>query len=543
MGNMTQHIVSILSNITIESLALRLRKDFIVSTFPGFNTWQSELLNPDSVVWNQNSGTLYLVIHGLSLFAEGVTENFQTTLDDTLSIIRQVREEHREKTLVVSTLDLPKNSLLPLAAPDYARQAALVWRETLEKMDVPILDLAELAADFGRERFYNAKTWYFGALPFSAAGERLLAAEIVRIEQAVRMKRKKCLVLDLDHTLWGGVIGEDGLNGIALGPQGVGAVFRDVQKIVKELAGQGVLLAVASKNNVEDALSPFRKHPHAVLREEDFVCFKANWEPKPSNIARIAEELNIGRDSLVFVDDNPVEREAVRLALPEVAVPDFPEDTASLPAFFRQVASDHFTTVRIGAEDVRKTAMYRAEGQRAAAKAAHISLDSYLESLEMRLDFHSLREEEIPRAAQLCAKTNQFNLTTRRHTEDDIASMMRNSQWRLWIASLEDRFGDYGRIALIVAKVTAEDGAKKALIDTFLMSCRVMGRGVENALIGLVEQQLEVNGVECVVGQYLPTSKNTPVQDFWSRMGYTKVGENWELIKPFAARKSFVHQG
>lgn len=539
---MFQNSLSLLSNITIESLALRLQKYFDVHTFPGFNTWKGELLNPKSEVWNQNSGTLYLVIHGLSLFAEGVTESFQTALDDTLSIIRQVREEHREKTLVVSTLDLPKNSLLPLAAPDYARQAALVWRETLEKMDVPILDLAELAADFGRERFYNAKTWYFGALPFSAAGERLLATEIVRIEQAVRMKRKKCLVLDLDHTLWGGVIGEDGLDGIALGPQGVGAVFRDVQKIVKELAGQGILLAVASKNNMEDAFSPFRKHPHTVLREEDFVCIKANWEPKPANIARIAEELNIGRDSLVFVDDNPVEREAVRLALPEVAVPNFPEDMDSLPAFFRQVARDHFTAVRIGAEDVRKTAMYRAEGQRSAAKAAHISLDSYLESLDMRLDFHRLREEEVQRAAQLCAKTNQFNLTTRRHTEEHISSMMGDSRWRLWTASLEDRFGDYGRIALVIAEIVTESGAKKAVIDTFLMSCRVMGRGVENALMGFVEQQLAVDGVECIVGQYLPTSKNAPVADFWSRMGYTKTGGNWELTTPFAVRRSFVRR-
>ena len=201
------------------------------------------------------------------------------------------RSQHPDRTLIVSTLDLPRAPALPPAGPNLERRAAQRWRDILESLRVPVLDIEELAAETGRENFYNAKTWYLGALPFSARGETRLAAEIARMEHILRGTRRKCLVLDLDGTLWGGVIGEDGLDGINLSDHGVGAVYRDVQIVAKRLARQGVLLAIASKNDQEDALRPFREHPNAVLHEEDFVCVKANWLPKPQNIADIAREL------------------------------------------------------------------------------------------------------------------------------------------------------------------------------------------------------------------------------------------------------------
>ncbi|MDR2523038.1 MAG: HAD-IIIC family phosphatase [Synergistaceae bacterium] len=527
-------MIALLSNVTVESLALRLKQD--VFTAPGFDTWRAELLNPASAVWRDEIKTVYVLLHGPALFPQGLDEDFVRVLSEPLEILAQAREAHKEKVFVVSTLDLPSPPSLPLAGKNFAARAAAWWREKLEDMDAPLLDAAELAAEAGRERFYNAKTWYFGSLPFSQQGEALLAREILRAEGAVRGERKKCLVLDLDGTLWGGVIGEDGVEGISLASTGMGSQYWDVQHAVKALAGQGILLAVASKNDAEDALLPFKKHPHMILREDDFVRFEIGWNPKTESLRTIAQGLNIGLDSLVFVDDNPVEREAVRAFLPQVAVPDFPKDTSKLPAFMAEVARTYFTTLRTGEEDRKKTAMYRAELRREKERGARLSLDDYLASLEMKLDLHRLRQDEIPRAAQLSQKTNQFNLTTRRCTEAGLAALMEDKNVRIWMAGLRDRFGDYGRVCLVAARLTGSSAA----VETFLMSCRVMGRDVENAVLGGVERALAAEGVTEIHGSYRETKKNEPVRDFWTKMGYKPEGDAWVSRAPFVERSAWI---
>ena len=528
--------LTLLANFTAESLAMRLCGEGVdARTTPGFDTWRMELLSEASPIWQETQGVLLLLLHGPALFPDGVDAGFAGVLDDALALIRGARDAHPDRTLVVSTLDLPSPPALPLAAEDPAREASHRWRSGLAAMELPVLDLESLAAEVGRTNFYNAKTWYFGALPFSAEGEKRLAQEAARVLRVLNCSRKKCLVLDLDDTLWGGVISEDGLEGIALSDHGVGAVYRDVQTLVKALSAQGVLLAVNSKNDLEDALLPFRKHPHAVLQEEDFAVVRANWRPKPENVRDIAGVLNIGMDSMVFIDDNPAERAAVRAACPEVEVPEFPSDTSALPAFIRKVADQFFTAPRLSAEDAGKTAMYRAEAQRAEARA-HASLEDYLASLEMQLSLRPLNEEEIPRAAQLCAKTNQFNLTTHRYSEADLRALTRDKRRRAWIAGLSDRYGDYGRIALVIAEL--DKGETSASFDTFLMSCRAMGRGVESALLAWVEELLAAEGVTRLTGHYLPTAKNGPVKDFWRDMGYAKTGDAWTLSAPFPERRS-----
>jgi FkbH-like protein len=333
------------------------------------------------------------------------------------------------------------------------------------------------------------------------------------------------------------------VEGISLSSSGVGSLYQDVQRVAKELAKQGVLLAVSSKNNLLDALSPFKEHPHMVLREEDFVKFKANWDPKPVNIAAIARELNIGLDSLVFIDDNPLEREAVKAALPLVTVPDVPEDSSKLPAFMADVARRYFTALRVGTEDRGKTEMYRAEAKREAERETHISFDNYLASLEMKLNLHSLREDEITRAAQLTQKTNQFNLTTKRYTEADMAALAKDASVRAWMGELSDKFGDYGRICLVIARLDPETPSQ-ATVDTFLMSCRIMGRGVEEAVTTMVERSLFAEGVTTLRGLYTPTAKNEPVREFWNKMGYVKEdgseGGVWIARAPFSERKTRI---
>jgi FkbH-like protein len=492
-----------------------------------------------------------VILHGPAIFPEGAAR-FAEILSEPLNILAQARTEHKDKILVVSTLDLPSSSASPLTGVNFSARATAHWRNELEKMDFPILDLSELVAETGRERFYSPKMWYFGSLPFSGQGEILLAREILRIEKAVRGKRKKCLVLDLDGTLWGGVIGEDGVEGIALASSGMGSQYRDLQRVAKELSERGILLAIASKNNLEDALRPFREHPNMLLKEENFVKIKADWNPKPANIAAIAKELNIGLDSLVFIDDNPVEREAVKTVLPQVAVPDFPDgDTSQLPAFMKNVARRYFTTLRVEKEDLQKTEMYRAEAEREAARNSHLSLDDYLASLEMKLTLYRLRPGdrhagEIARAAQLTQKTNQFNLTSRRYTEADLAAMTNDDRVRVWMAELHDRFGDYGRICLAIARLdTRAPDEPAATIDTFLMSCRVMGRGVEDAVLGCVERALVDEGVTTIRGEYRETSQNEPVRGFWDKMGYEPEtnlpGEGmWVLRAPLNERRTKI---
>ena len=530
--------LALLSNITVESVARRAERllERSIHIAPGFDTWRTELLTPSSSLWQKEIDIVCLLLHGPALFPDGVNEYFESILSPLLELIIQIREEHRDKTFTVASLDLPRSPTLPLTGIDYAHRAAAFWRNELEKQEIPILDVENLIATLGREHFYSAKAWYFGSLPYSLAGENALAREIVRIENAVHGKRKKCLVLDLDNTLWGGVIGEDGIEGISLARTGLGSQYRDAQRVVKELSAQGVLLAVSSKNNPEDALLPFREHPDIVLHEEDFVAFAANWDPKPANIAAIAQKLNIGIDSLVFIDDNPLEREAVKAALPEVAVPEFPRDSSRLPEFMDEVARTYFTALRIENEDRGKTAMYRAEAQRENKRRSSLSLDGYLASLEMKLDLHRLRPEEAARAAQLTQKTNQFNLTTRRYTEADIASMMENDAFRLWIGTLEDRFGDYGRVVFAIIRIEDTD----AFVDTFLMSCRVMGRGVEETALSRIEKLLEAEEIATVRGEYIATPKNAPAQDFWPRMGYLPEGDRWVRHAPFEERKTFI---
>jgi FkbH-like protein len=525
-------VIALLSNVTVESLASRAGKETgeAVFTAPGFDTWRTELLHPSSAVWDAGVKTIYLLLHGPALFPDGPGPNFPDVLAEPLDILSRARAEHQDKIFVVSTLDLPSLPTLPLTGRDFGLAAAARWRDELERAGVPVLGLAELAAEAGRERFYSARMWYFGSLPFSQRGENLLAREISRVENALRKGRRKCLVLDLDNTLWGGVVGEDGVEGISLSSAGPGSQYRDVQRVAGALSKQGVLLAAASKNNPEDALRPFREHPHMALREDDFVSFKADWNPKPANIEAIARELNIGLDSLVFIDDNPVEREAVRAALPEVAVPDFPGDSAGLPAFMAEVARTYFTAARVGGEDLEKTEMYRAEARRGAERSAHLSLDDYLASLEMKLDLHRLRPDEIARASQLSQKTNQFNLTTKRCTEADMTAALGDPRARVWMAALRDRFGDYGRIALVSARLTPSDS--RAAIDSFLMSCRVMGRGVEEAILSGVERALAGEGVTEIRGEYRWTAKNASVRDFWARMGYEpKIAEEARMAR------------
>lgn len=394
--------------------------------------------------------------------------------------------------------------------------------------DFYINDLDFLAQDYGLSRWNDPICWNLYKYAFPMDAIPYVAQSAAFIIKAIYGKNKKALVLDLDNTLWGGVIGDDGVEGIQIGPETPqGQIYTEFQAYCKQLQQIGVLLAVNSKNEPENALAGLQ-HPSGVLKPEDFVDIKANWSPKDKNITEIAEELTLGADSFVFVDDNPAEREIVSAQVPGVAVvnADHVED------FIR--ALDHsgcFETVSLSGEDLKKTALYHAKAEAHKAEAAFSDYGAYLDSLEMTADIHDFDALSIPRVAQLTNKSNQFNLTTLRCTEDDIRNMQASPDTVCLCGRLTDKFADNG----IVTVVSGHASEKSLHLTLWLMSCRVLKRGMEDAMLNALVLTARKRGLEKLVGYYYPTAKNGMVKDFYASMGFRKLSEDssggtvWEL--------------
>ena len=520
--------IAVLSNLTTDVLIRLLPKEYDCYLPPGFDGWIEEILAHDSGLKRHRPEVIFLLLDGTYLLRQALTvDGGKAELDRVLQYIEKIAADYADEAVFVSTLDIPQRSILPASALRPERNWESHWYERLCQMslryrNLAVFDLKELVEQQGRERFYAPRLWYLGGLPFSMHGNRVLAKTMSRFVETCRGFRKKCLVLDLDDTLWGGVLGEEGIEGVLLGPTGEGAQYRDFQLRLRELKDTGVLLAVASKNNDADVREMFRLHPHMVLRENDFAVIKANWNPKSQNLREIAVELNIGIDSLVFFDDNPLEREEIRQSLPEVAVPDFPhpsrlEETAV--TLFR----NYFHTVRVTDEDAKKTLLYLQEEQRKKSVVEAPSFDDYLRSLNLRIAVHTATFDEIPRIAQLTHKTNQFNLTTYRYAPVDIAEKLRSPDWRIYTVHVSDRFVDNGLVSVVIVHLTRRSKAEEtvAKIDTFLMSCRVMGRFIEDAVLETIEERLRADNIRHIRADYIPTSKNLPVASLYERLGYT----------------------
>lgn len=333
---------------------------------------------------------------------------------------------------------------------------------------------------------------------------------------SIALKRKKCLVLDLDNTLWGGVLGEDGIEGIKVGGDYPGKAFLYFQEALAELSKHGILLAICSKNNEEDVKEAWAKNPFIVLKDNYISAYRINWKNKADNIKELAEELNIGLDSMVFVDDNPTERELVKQMLPMVEVPDFPAQPYELVAFFQMIVNNYFQVYVITEEDKNKTAQYKANASRAKAAGQFSDFSQFLKSLNIEISIEAANEFNIPRIAQMTQKTNQFNLTTRRYTDADIKRFI-EAGWKIWCISVKDKFGDSGITGCIILNGNN--------IDTLLLSCRILGKGIEFAFVKAILVTLRQKGVDVVTAEYLPTAKNAQVADFYDRCHFSSLGE------------------
>jgi FkbH-like protein len=330
----------------------------------------------------------------------------------------------------------------------------------------------------------------------------------------------KCIALDLDNTLWDGVIGDDGLSGIGLGQgHAVGEAYVEFQRYLQNLGKRGVILAVCSKNDEVNARLPFQQHPDMVLREADISCFVANWSDKAANLRHIASTLNIGVDSIVFVDDNPFERNLVREALPSVAAPELPQDPSAYVSCLSEAG--YFEALSLTDEDLVRVEQYRANADREQVRQSSTDMAGYLQALNMELTWNKVDGISLPRVVQLINKTNQFNLTTKRYSESDVRALIDDQNAVSLHLRLTDRFGDNGIIAVVIAKLVADGGL---LIDSWLMSCRVLGRQVEETTLNLLAGQAKTLGAWKLIGEYIPTPKNGIVKEHYAKLGFVPTG-------------------
>ena len=394
-------------------------------------------------------------------------------------------------------------------------------RRLADEDGVDVLALDARAAQDGLDAWHNPELWHRAKQEVSPAAAPMYGELVMRLVAAHRGRSYKALVLDLDNTIWGGVVGDDGVEGLVLGQgSALGEAFAEFQDYARELSRRGVILAACSKNDEKNALEPFERHPEMVLKRGDIASFVANWSDKPSNIRAIAEQLNIGLDALVFVDDNPFERELVRRELPMVAVPEISDDPTSYPRTLADAG--YFEAVSITDEDRARSGQYQSNRRRDQLKASATDLDSYLRNLEMRLMWRRFDRVGLTRTVQLINKTNQFNLTTRRYTEADVLGVMRDECAFGAQLRLTDRFGDNGIVAIVIGRL---QGDADLVIDTWLMSCRVLGRQVEPTTLNLVAALAKALGARRLIGDYIPTAKNGMVRDHYAKLGFSASGE------------------
>lgn len=405
-----------------------------------------------------------------------------------------------------------------------------------------ICDIAELQNKIGRDVMFASNVYTTTEMVLSTNALPYVASRVMDIVCAIKGQFKKCLILDLDNTVWGGVIGDDGLEGIQLGHGlGIGKAFTEFQMWVKKLKQRGIIICVASKNNEDTAKEPFEKHPDMVLKLDDIAVFQANWETKVDNIRTIQSILNIGFDSMVFLDDNPFERNMVRENIPSITVPELPQDPGDYLEYLYSL--NLFETASYSNADKDRTKQYQVEAKRVSLSKTFTNEADFLKSLNMVSNVSGFTRFNTPRVAQLSQRSNQFNLRTIRYTEADITAMAENPDVIDLSFTLEDKFGDNGLIAVVIMKPLDKE---TLFVDTWFMSCRVLKRGMENFTLNTMVERAKAAGYKKIIGEYLPTSKNGMVADHYPQLGFASIGDcnsnQWELsLADYRERECFIN--
>lgn len=401
-----------------------------------------------------------------------------------------------------------------------------------------LCDLSGIQNQFGKSNMFRPSVYVNSEMVLNIDILPAVAERTISIINALDGKIKKCLILDLDNTMWGGIIGDDGLENIQIGGLGIGKAFSELQYWAKELKNRGIILAVCSKNTESIAKEPFEKHPDMVLRLDDIAVFVANWENKAANIKHIQSILNIGFDSMVFLDDNPFERNMVREHIPAITVPELPEDPAEYLEYLYTL--NLFETVSISELDAERTKQYQVEAKRMQLQQSFVNEDDFLISLDMVSVVEPFNKFNTPRVAQLSQRSNQFNLRTIRYSESEITGLGINPEYCTFSFTLEDKFGDNGLICVVILK---RENSDTYFIDTWFMSCRVLKRGMENFVLNTIANYAQNQKASFLKGEYIATAKNEMVKDHYKNLGFNSSDGFWILdLKNYQNKKTFIQK-
>jgi len=510
-----------------------------------YNQYNQEILNPQSGLYAFEPDLVVVFIDTRSILDQRFQNPYEIDNEDRktwadnaaknlIMLVQQIKTRSSAK-IIFHNLEVPlwspmgilenKQNFGFFESIEYLNEK--IRDEFKRDSQVFVFDYNAFCSRYGKQDLINYKLYYLADLKLNLEYLPWLADEYLAYIKPILSKTKKCIVLDLDNTLWGGIIGEDGLEGICLGPTPEGRSFMEFQSYLLALFNRGVILAINSKNNLDDALAVFRNHPHTILKEQHFAAIRINWDDKVSNMIDIARELNIGLDAIVFLDDDKLNREMIRAELPDVLVVEMPDDTT---LYLKTLAElNDFNILQITEEDLSKGKMYAEQRQRDEFQKTVRDLSDYLKGLDMTVTIERATPFTIPRISQLTQKTNQFNLTTRRYLEEDIRRFSEDGNWLVLCVDVKDKFGDNGITGVMIA---ARDPAEWR-IDSLLLSCRIIGRDVEKALLAFIIGEAKKSGAKKISGEFISTKKNAPAKNFFMNNGFSlksKQGDTeiWE---------------
>ena len=537
--------VAILSSFTLNGLSETLHvkcSDLGIryqSYLGGYNQYNQELLNSKSKLYNFSPDVTFLLIDIRNFFGNSFHSAHNISNDERKFLAKEkinelenlihTFENNSKSKLVMTTLDVPSYS------PSGIIETKLEFgfHEMIEEINnslrqlskthpsLYVYDFRQFISKFGEKNIFDYRQFHLGDIQIAFNFIPYLANDLMSYIKPMFGTNRKCIVLDLDNTLWGGIVGEDGFDGIELGDTPNGKAFVEFQKELLSLWNQGIILAINSKNNFDDAMKVISEHPNMILREKNFANIQINWDDKAINIKKIADEINIGLNSIVFFDDDKINRERIKQEFPEVLTVDLSDDPSQFSPILKEL--NDFHVLQRTDEDKKRGEIYSQQRERSKFEKSISNIDDFLKNLDIQVNIKKSNDFLIPRISQLTLKTNQFNLTTKRYQEEEIRSLSNNKKFSVGCAQVLDKFGDNGITGVFII----DKSEKFWAIDTFLLSCRIMGRGVENAILSQILKDAKANGVDEVKANFIPTQKNKPAENFLSDYGFEKRENFW----------------
>jgi len=537
--------ISVMSSFTLNGLnetlqvmcsELGVRCQSYVS---GYNQYNQELLNPESNFYDFSPDVTFLILdirnflgdifHSPYILSDEQRKTLVEEKKEELKKIINVFEENSNSKLIISNFNIPfysPNGIIETKSEFGFHEMINEINKSLQEMckkknSIYVYNFNNFISKHGEKNVFDYRQFHLGDIQIIYNLIPVLANDLMSYIKPILGKNRKCIVLDLDNTLWGGVVGEDGYDGIDLGHTPRGKAFVEFQKELLSLWNQGIILAINSKNNFDDAIKVIREHPDMILREKNFASIQINWNDKVQNMKEISSEINIGLDSIVFFDDDKLNQERITQEFPEILTIDMSNEPSDFVPILKEI--NDFNVLSRTIEDAKRGEMYAQQRERKSLEKSVSNLDDFLKQLDIKVKIKKSSKFLIPRISQLTLKTNQFNLTTKRYQEEDIEKFSNNENFEVGCAQVLDKFGDNG----ITGAYIINKNEKFWMIDTFLLSCRIIGRGVENAILSEILKDAKKNGVEEIKAEFIPTEKNKPAENFLSDYGFKKQENFW----------------